>query len=84
MLEVSQGRARAVTGKGEVECLSMGNLNVGHPCYIMEHINVDGYLELWITEKNIFQGNDNFINFGVPGGKYIRIDIYNGEFRNLE
>jgi hypothetical protein len=64
VLEASQGRARALTGKGEVECPAVGNLKVGHPCYIMEHINVDGYLELWITENNIFQGNE----LSGPGG----------------
>jgi hypothetical protein len=65
----------------EVDGRAGGILKEGGPCYIMEHLRVDGQMEYLITPENIQQGDDNFVNFGIPNGKHLRIDIYTGESR---
>lgn len=83
VVRTSSGAATAVTWHNgqmvEVTGRSFGILKEGGPCYIMEHLKVDGYMEYLITSENIRQGNDNFVNYGIPNGKHLRIDIYTGE-----
>lgn len=84
VLSVSQGVLVAATRYGRIECKNIENLEVGSPCYVMEHLNLDGKIDFWATRNNVIQGNDNFENYGIPGGKHLRIDIYNGDFRIIE
>lgn len=87
-VEARQGRATAFIREGEtlmtVEGLMVGPVEAGKPCYVMEHLTVAGEMELIIGDKNILNGDQNFVNFGVPNGKHVRIDIYTGEHRVIE
>lgn len=51
------------------------------PCWVMEHLNVDGHMELLVASERLLRDNQNFVNFGLPQGKHVRIDIYTGEHR---
>ena len=81
----SPGRAKAVIWHmnqlTEVEGIVTTPLVVGMPCVVMEHLDISGYLEYMIGRINIMQETKNFVNFGIPGGKHIRIDIYTGDHR---
>ena len=57
----------------------IGAVQNGGPCVIMEHITIGGELEYMIGDRNILAGNLNFINFGIPNGTHLRIDVYTGE-----
>lgn len=85
VIETSPGRAKAVIWHlnklTTLEGIVTTPLVVGMPCVVMEHLNVDGYLEYMIGRVNIMQETKNFVNFGIPGGKHIRIDIYTGDSR---
>ena len=63
----------------EVNGFKTSAIDVGMPCIVMEHLNINGEMELMIGSINIMQTNKNFVNYGIPGGKHIRIDIYTGE-----
>lgn len=86
VLKTSHGSATALLepNTSPVDGVVVGPIKTGGPCVIMEHITVDGYFQYMIGDKNILNGNLNFINFGIPGGKHIRIDIYTGESRIIE
>jgi len=58
--------------------------NIGQRIMVTEHIDVSGKLELIATTKRIICpiNNVNFINIGTSY-KYKRIDIYNGETREI-
>lgn len=60
------------------------NVSRGSPCIVMEHLNIDGEMGLMIGENNILNDNLNFINFGLPQGKHVRIDIYTGESKVID
>ncbi len=81
--EVTTDSATAITihrGKlVEVSGKIAGSLKKGGPCYIMEHLSIDGIMEYLICSEIIQSGNKNFVNFGTPNGKHLRIDIYTGE-----
>jgi hypothetical protein len=88
VVESSQGCAKALIQEGGQVVLISGDL-VGpvhpeHPCYVMEHLTIDGEMELMIGDRNILNGDQNFVNFGVPNGKHVRIDIYTGASRVIE
>ena len=88
VVKASHGRATALTWHNgemvEVDGKAAGILKEDGPCYIMEHLKVDGHMEYLITPENIQQGNQNFVNFGIPKGKHLRIDIYTGESRIID
>lgn len=67
--------------QGTVEARVVGPVSPSHPCWVTEHLTLDGHMELVVSSKQILQGNINFINFGIPMHKYIKIDIYTGESR---
>jgi len=67
-----------------IEGKLINNIVAGHPCYIMEHLNINGEIDLMIGNENILNGDQNFINFGIPNGKHVRIDIYTGESKVIE
>jgi len=68
----------------EVTGVLIKEVSNGHPCIVMEHLNIDGKMEFMIGDTNILCGDQNFVNFGIPNGKHIRIDIYTGECRIIE
>ncbi len=59
-------------------------LSINDPCIVMEHLTIDGKMEFMIGKRNILDGDLNFVNYGIPNGKHIRIDIYTGESRIIE
>ena len=88
LIKSQQGHAEAfVRHNGilmTVEGKLVGQVLSGNPCFVMEHLTIDGKMELIIGDKNILNGNQNFANFGIPNGKHIRIDIYTGESKVIE
>jgi hypothetical protein len=68
----------------EISGRLVSDIKPGSPCYIMEHLNIDGEMEFMIGEHDILVGNQNFVNFGIPCGKHIRIDIYTGDSKVME
>ncbi len=85
VLKTSGGSATALLlGGMEIRGKKVGPLQNGGPCVVMEHINIDGYLEYMVGDKNILSGNINFVNFGIPGGKHLRIDMYTGESKVID
>jgi hypothetical protein len=85
VIEASPRRAKAVIWHNNkltpVEGIVTTPLLVGMPCVVMEHLNIDGYLEYMIGRINIMDDTKNFVNFGIPGGTHIRIDMYTGDSR---
>ena len=83
--KTSQGRAWALIRHSnrivEVYGVQVGVLVPDSHCCVMEHLNINGEMELMIGPANILDGNKNFVNFGIPGDKYLRIDIYTGDSR---
>ena len=79
VLDIVDGKAKAITFNKEVYCGEVVHkLFIGGPCVVMEKLGVDGKMGYMIGAYNIMVGNQNFVNFGIPNGKHIRIDIYNG------
>ncbi len=82
------GQAGAFIREGgtiiEIEGKLIHNVANGGPCAVMEHLTIDGEMKLMIGPRNILNGDQNFINFGIPSGKHIRIDIYTGESKVIE
>jgi len=59
---------------------------VGERVMVSEHITVDGRLELIATKERILKNDVNFINIGWSNQiecRYLRIDIYTGDCREL-
>lgn len=85
LIQSQQGRAvtliREATRIVTVEGRLIDDLPKGSPCIVMEHLTIDGIMEFMIGNNNILNGNQNFVNFGIPNEKHIRIDIYTGESR---
>jgi len=71
----------AKTARGSLYGRVIGPVKKKHPCWVMEHLNVDGRMEYLVASEKLLDGNVNFINYGIPNEKYIRIDIYTGEYR---
>jgi len=63
----------------EVQGDVVGAVAKNGPCVVMEHLTIYGRMSYMIGDQEILQGNQNFVNFGLPGRKYIRIDIYTGD-----
>lgn len=88
VISTSPGRAEAVIWQMgrliEIEGFVTTPLVVGMPCVVMEHLNIDGYLEYMIGRINVMQDTKNFVNFGIPGGRHVRIDIYGGDARIID
>jgi len=88
VLKVADGRARAfIWEAGElisIEAELVGKVNLDDPCFVMEHLTIDGKMEFMIGPDNILNGDQNFVNFGIPQGKHIRIDIYTGQSKVIE
>lgn len=58
----------------------------GQRVMITEHVRVDGKFELVATKERILEGDINFLNVGWTTDKesrYLRIDVYTGESRNI-
>lgn len=85
VVDIKNGRAKVILSNRQI-CIGnvIDRLIIGGPCVVMEKINVRGNLEYMVGSKNILNGNQNFVNFGVPNGRHIRIDIYNGESEIIE
>ena len=85
VVEVTGGAAVAVVRQGSKLVTVTGHLSsavkTGWPCCVMEHLRIDGTMEYLIGTINIQMENKNFVNFGIPNGKHLRIDIYTGESR---
>jgi len=84
VIDIKNGRAKALiytkhNGFSEVVGDLVDILVVNSPCIVSEHLKVDGKLDYFISSSNIICNNINFINFGVPNKKFVRIDIYTGE-----
>jgi hypothetical protein len=60
--------------------MAVSALFKGQPCVVMEHLTIRGNIEYMIGRHNIMDNNKNFVNFGEPGGTHLRIDIYTGEY----
>jgi hypothetical protein len=88
VLDVCGGAARALIRDAreliEIKGTIVAPIIINGPCIVMEHLNIDGRMDFMIGDTNILDGNLNFVNFGIPGGKHIRIDIYNGDSRIIE
>jgi hypothetical protein len=88
LVQGEDGRATALIREGgtlvSVEGILVANLVNACACYVMEHLTVDGKMEFMVGDENILNGNQNFVNFGIPNGKHVRIDIYTGESKVIE
>jgi len=88
VFEVADGHARAFIRQAgsliTIKADLVGKVSQGDPCFVMEHLNIDGEMEFMIGPKNILNGDQNFVNFGIPQGKHIRIDIYTGQSKVIE
>ena len=69
------------TSVGTIEARVLGQVKPKHPCWVWEHLKIDGHMELVVTSERVLENNINFINYGVPLQRYLRIDIYTGEWR---
>lgn len=80
VLDILDGKAKVILSDKQV-CVGelIDHLIIGGPCVVMEKINVKGEVCFMVGNRNIMNGNQNFVNFGVPNGRHIRIDIYNGD-----
>jgi len=61
-----------------------GKLKLGQPCFVMEHLDLEGDLEYLIATHRLDDVRVNYVNFGIPNFKHVRIDIYTGESRVIE
>lgn len=68
---------RGFRGKGKL----VEPIKIGHPCVVTEHVTISGDMEYLLSKEKILKDNNNFVNYGVPGGRHLRIDIYTGEAR---
>lgn len=88
VVKSQQGRATALVRDAgrlvEIEGQMVQFVKSGDPCVVMEHLNINGEMGLMIGIDNILMGDVNFINFGVPGGRHLRIDAYTGDNRIIE
>jgi hypothetical protein len=73
--------ASVMTAQGLLDGRVVGPVSLKRPCYIVEHLSVDGHMEHLVASDDFRDGELNFVNFGVPGVKHVRIDIYTGEHR---
>ncbi len=73
--------ATVMTAKGALMGRLIGPVTRKGPAWVMEHLTVDGRMEYVVASERLLEGNQNFVNYGVPQGKYLRIDIYTGEHR---
>lgn len=67
-----------------VEATPIEELYPEFPCVVMEHLKVDGTMEYMVGKANIMRGGKNFVNYGIPNGRHVRIDIYTGESRIID
>jgi len=88
LVKCAHGRATALVREAgrlvEVEGNMVEFVKAGDPCVVMEHLDIKGEMGFMIGSQNILIGNLNFINFGIPAGRHLRIDAYTGDSRIIE
>ena len=82
--ERSVALVRSDGGMHPLEGRTMAPMKSGEPCVVMEHLQINGKIEYMISSSNIMDGGKNFVNFGIPNGRHVRIDIYTGESRIID
>ena len=69
----------------ELQGILVSKMQLGNPCYVMEHLSIDGSMDYLISSNPLgLDVNINFVNFGIPMGKHLRIDFYTGDFKVVE
>ena len=88
LVKCAQGRSTALIQEAgkviEVDGMAIDWVKPGHPCVVMEHLNIKGEMEFMVGSENILNGDLNFINLGIPSSRHLRIDIYTGDSRIMD